>query len=164
MTTAPDRNETRPSPPSRLRRAAWTACLLAALLAALPAALPRLSQWLLVPATARGLGLAELTADVRRLDFTGLDLGEITLGPEAGIRVAAVQADWTPTGLMRGRAERLRIMGLRVAIDGRDGTWSVRGLPGKGTARGGPDRGKGACGLLDPGPGRRLEKKMTSPA
>ena len=108
MTKAPDRNETRPSPPSRLRRAAWTACLLAALLAALPAALPRLSQWLLVPATARGLGLAELTADVRRLDFTGLDLGEITLGPEAGIRVAAVQADWTPTGLMRGRAGRPR--------------------------------------------------------
>jgi len=97
--------------------------------AALRAALPRLAREFVVPMAASKLGIAHLDAEIRRADLSGLDLGEISLGPDAGIRVEAVQADWSLTGLMRGRVDRVRVMGLHVLAREENGTWTVRGLP-----------------------------------
>jgi hypothetical protein len=133
MKTDPARNETPPRPASLLRRAAVALCLLAgiaaALLVVLWAALPRLVEGLLVPAAAEKLDMPGLEADIRRMGLSGLDLGTISLGPDAGLDAEAVQADWSLAGLARGRADRVRIMGLRVTVTEEDGAWTVRGLP-----------------------------------
>ncbi len=106
------------------------ACIaIAVLLAALRAALPWLAEEIVMPELASRLDSPGLKADVRRADFSGLDLGEITLGPEAGILVAAIQADWSLSGLLAGRLDRLRVMGLRVTAREKDGAWAVPGLP-----------------------------------
>lgn len=133
MTTDPARNETRPRPARLLRGAAVALCLFAVvttlLCAAIWAALPRLAETLLLPAAAERLGITGLEADIRRIGLSGLDLGTITLGPDTGLDVAAVQADWSLAGLARGRADRVRIMGLRVSVTEENGAWKVRGLP-----------------------------------
>jgi hypothetical protein len=106
------------------------ACIaIAVILAALKAALPWLAEELVVPELAARLDSPGLRADVRRADFTGLDLGEITLGPESGVQAAAVQADWSLTGLLHGKLDRIRVMGLRVTAREDDGAWIVPGLP-----------------------------------
>ena len=136
---APCNNAPRPAP-RFLRRGVLALCVLAVVLAlavaALWAFLPRLIEDLAVPEAATRLNLPGLRADVRRLDFSGLDLGEISLGPGAGVSVAAVQADWSLAGLMDGRLDRVRIMGLRVRAVEENGVWTVPGLP---RAEGGGD-------------------------
>jgi hypothetical protein len=92
-------------------------------------ALPYLAQNVLVPAAAEKLGLPHLNIEIRRADLTGLDLGNISPGPDAGIRLDAVQVDWSPTGLLNGRVDRIRIMGLRIMAVEDEGQWSVPGLP-----------------------------------
>lgn len=133
MTTDPARNETRPRPARILRAAAVSLCIFAGIAAVLfvglPTLLPRLAENLLLPAAAERLGLPGLEVDIRRMGLTGLDLGTISLGPDAGLDAAAVQADWSLAGLARGRAERVQVMGLRVTVTEQDGTWTVRGLP-----------------------------------
>jgi len=118
-------------------------CLLAGvaavLLVVLWAALPRLAEVLLLPAAVERLGVPGLDADIRRVGLSGLDLGTISLGPDAGLEASAVQADWSLAGLARGRAEKVRVLGLRVTITEKDGAWVVRGLPrASGTAGSGP--------------------------
>jgi hypothetical protein len=116
--------------PARLLKGAiLVLAVLCLAVAALRAALPRLAREFVVPMAASKLGIAHLDAEIRRADLSGLDLGEISLGPDAGIRVEAVQADWSLTGLMRGRVDRVRVMGLHVLAREENGTWTVRGLP-----------------------------------
>ena len=133
MPEATSQSSPPPTAPRHPRR--WVAvfrtaaCVLILAMAALWALLPRLIEDLAVPEAAARLNMPGLRADVRRLDFSGLDLGEITLGPEGGVRVAAVQADWSLAGLMHGRLDRVRVMGLRVRALEDNGTWTVPGLP-----------------------------------
>ncbi|WP_459827093.1 hypothetical protein [Desulfomicrobium salsuginis] len=140
MTTDPARNETRPRPTRPLRRIAAALCLLAGvaavLLVVLWAALPRLAEGLLLPVAAERLGVPGLAVDIRRVGLSGLDLGTISLGPDAGLEASAVQADWSLSGLARGRADTVRVMGLRVTITEKDGVWVVRGLPRAAAAAG----------------------------
>jgi hypothetical protein len=101
-------------------------CLITVLLWA---ALPHVAGTMLIPAAAAKLGLPGLDVEIRHAGPMGLDLGTVSLGPDAGIRIEAVQADWSPAGLLAGRVDRVRVMGLRVTVVESDGHWSVRGLP-----------------------------------
>ena len=108
-------------------------CLIAFLLWA---ALPHLARTVLVPMAAAKLGLPGLDIEIRHAGPTGLDLGGISLGPDAGVGIEAVQADWSPVGLLAGRVDRIRVMGLRVTVVESEDGWSIRGLPAMGESNG----------------------------
>ena len=118
-------------PPGRhfLRGLTVLLSLLCLVLAGLWIALPKLAQTLLVPALAQALNAPDLRVDVRRMDFSGLDLGEITLSGEDGQKIRAVLVDWSLSGLLRGRVDAIRIYGLAISVRKNAGRWEVPGLP-----------------------------------
>lgn len=138
---APDDQNSNPAPRGLIRFVrplVFTLAVFSLILAGLWITLPRLAQGLLVPMLASALGMPHLSVDIRRADFSGLDLGEISLAPNSGIRATAVQVDWSLDGLLRGRVERVRVMGLHLLARETDGKWAVRGLP---EAQKSPDAG-----------------------
>jgi len=129
---APDDQNANPAPRGLIRFVrplVFTLAVFFLILVGLWIALPRLTQELLVPMLASALGMPHMSVDIRRADFSGLDLGEISLAPDSDIRTTAVQVDWSLDGLLRGRVDRVRIMGLHVLARETDGKWAVRGLP-----------------------------------
>jgi hypothetical protein len=115
---------------NRLPRALVVSVVLACLvLTGLLLSLPRLAQELIVPALVRALQAPELSIDIRRVDFSGLDLGQISLAEDGDITVSAVLVDWSLTGLAHGRIDRVRILGLNARGAKRNGQWEVTGLP-----------------------------------
>ena len=126
----PPRTPPQPKRSGRLLKALFLALAALCLILGLAwAALPHLARNVLVPAAAARLGLPQLDVEIRHAGPTGLDLGNISLGPHAGIRAEAVQVDWSVAGLLSGRVDRVRIMGLRITVAENDGTWSIPGLP-----------------------------------
>lgn len=135
MPTATSPETDRPGPPNKPRGRrilgglAVLFLLLCIALAGLWMALPRLAQEFLVPALAQTLNAPDLSIDIRRADFSGLDLGEISLSPEVGPRARAVLVDWSLSGLIEGRIDRVRVFGLEVPARKADDAWEVPGLP-----------------------------------
>lgn len=119
----------RPALPRLLRGLLFVIALFCLVLATLWIFLPRIAQELLVPALAKTLHAPELDMDIRRAGFTGLDLGEISLSGDAGPAAGAVLVDWSLTGLLRGRIDRIRILGLQIQVRKNGETWEVPGLP-----------------------------------
>lgn len=76
----------------------------------------------------KALNAPQFSAEVRRVDFSGLDLGRIRLGPEAGLAIDAIQMDWSVAGLLQARIETVRVLGLRVVARETDGVWNVPGI------------------------------------
>jgi hypothetical protein len=111
---------------SRLAAFLAAFCLL---LAGLWITLPWLAQELIVPMLASALRTPHLSADIRRADFSGLDLGEVSLAPNSGIRTGAILVDWSLSGLLQGRVDRVRVLGLQILVREQDGKWEVPGLP-----------------------------------
>ena len=128
----PERRKSNLRPKSQIRLGNRLAVFLGAfclLLAGLWIALPWLAQELLVPMLASALRTPHLSADIRRADFSGLDLGEVTLAPDSGIRTGAILVDWSLSGLLQGRVDRVRVLGLQILVREQDGKWEVPGLP-----------------------------------
>ena len=98
-------------------------------LAAIPAVLPGLIESLIVPRLAASLDMPQFRVDVRRADLSGLDLSEVSFGPETGIAIDAVLADWSFRGLLQGRLDKVRVLGLRVLARETEGGWEIPGLP-----------------------------------
>lgn len=98
------------------------------LLGATYAALPWLARTMLTPVIREALGVPEFVMDVRRLGLGGLDLGPVNLGPEAGVRVGAVQIDWTWSDLIQGRLRTIQVHGLELELRESESGWSVPGL------------------------------------
>jgi len=118
------------SPIRRILRGLVVVLVLACIvLAGLWIALPRLAQEFVVPMLAKSLNAPELRMDIRRADFSGLDLGEISLSRDAGIGTRAVLIDWSISGLLQGRIDRVRIFGLEVFASKINGKWEIPGLP-----------------------------------
>lgn len=107
------------------------------ILAGLMIALPRLAQDFVLPVLAKALHSPDLHIDIRRVDFSGLDLGEITIAPEAGLKAKAVLIDWSMTGLLQGRIDRLRVLGLEVSARKNNEKWEVPGLAALDNSSGG---------------------------
>ena len=147
MSTAngPEPDKSRPktqAPPSgspirRVLRGLTLVLVLACIiLAGLWVALPRLAQEFIVPVLANTMNAPDMRLDIRRVDFSGLDLGEITISPEAGLAARAVLIDWSITGLLQGRIDRVRIFGLEVLARKTTAQWEVPGLPAFETSAG----------------------------
>lgn len=133
---APTDNQTPRRPSGRLRILAAAVCALLLALGALRLSLPWLAARLAVPMLASALHVPHLDVDVRRVDFSGLDIGGITLGDQGGIRTRAVLVDWSLTGLVRGELDGIRILGLEVLLRKRGDAWQIPGLPTAGTDAG----------------------------
>ncbi len=140
MSTANDPEPDKTAPQARRRpaRTALTLLLRGLLFFAVPfclvlaglwIALPRIAEEFLVPVLAGSLHAPELSVDIRRADLTGLDLGEISLSRDKGLTAGAVLIDWSLPGLLRGRIDRVSILGLEVRVCKNGGKWEVPGLP-----------------------------------
>ena len=132
----PDKSSPReqePPPGSATRRIlfglAVVLVLICMILAGLWIALPRLAQDFFVPVLAKTLNAPDIHVDIRRADFSGLDLGKISLSDDGGLGAKAVLIDWSMTGLLQGRIDRVRIFGLEIAAHKNNDTWEVPGLP-----------------------------------
>ena len=129
--SSPRAQDPPPISPSRrvLRGLTVVLVLVCIILAGLWVALPRLAQEFFVPALAKTLNAPDLRIDIRRADFSGLDLGEISISPDAALGAKAVLIDWSISGLMQGRIDRVRIFGLDVSARKNAEKWEVPGLP-----------------------------------
>jgi hypothetical protein len=132
----PDKSSTQaksPPTPSAARRVLRGLTIVLALgcivLAGLWVALPGIAQVFVVPMLAKSLNAPDLRIDIRRADFSGLDLGEVSLARDAGVQARAVLIDWSVSGLLRGRVDRIRVLGLGVSARKNNGKWEVPGLP-----------------------------------
>jgi hypothetical protein len=134
----PETQAPQPSSPTRrvLRGLVAVLVLVCIILAGLMVALPRLAQEFFVPVLAKTMNAPDMRIDIRRVDFSGLDLGEITISPEAGLAARAVLIDWSISGLMQGRIDRVRIFGLEVSARKTTAKWEVPGLPAFETSAG----------------------------
>ena len=121
-----------PVPPPIHRRAACRApvavCVFLLLLCALWASLPRIAHYAAAQA-ARALGVPDLQLEIRGISPWSLDLGTVSPGPNSGLSAQAVYVDFSPTGLSRGRVDRLRVMGLDITVSQSDSGWEISGLP-----------------------------------
>ena len=97
-------------------------------LLAVHTALPWLAQTLLTPMVRDALQAPALEADIRRLSLTGMDMGVVSLGPDSGLRIAAVHADWTLSGLLRKRLDSVHILGLEAELRETASGWELPGL------------------------------------
>jgi hypothetical protein len=129
--TAPkvDNQPAKRAPARLLRGLLFFLMLFCLVLAGLWIALPRIAQELLVPVLARSLQAPELRVDIRRADFRGLDLGDISLSREHGLTAGAVLVDWSLSGLLQGRIDRVNVLGLEVRVRRNGGKWEIPGLP-----------------------------------
>lgn len=132
----PDKSNTQaksPPAPSAARRVLRGLTVVLALgcivLAGLWVALPGIAQVFVVPMLAKSLNAPDLRIDIRRADFSGLDLGEVSLARDAGVQARAVLIDWSVSGLLRGRVDRIRVLGLGVSARKNNGKLEVPGLP-----------------------------------
>ena len=129
--TAPqvENQPARTAPARLLRGLLFFLVLFCLVLAGLWIALPRIAQEFLVPVLTRSLHAPELNVDIRRADFTGLDLAEISLSHEHGLTAGAVLIDWSLSGLLQGRIDRVRVLGLEVRVRKDGEKWKIPGLP-----------------------------------
>lgn len=73
-------------------------------------------------------GLSIDRLEVRSIGFAGATLGGIRLAGEGAPSVAGLFVGWTLAGLMRGRADTLRVDGLRLTARYRDGKLVIPGV------------------------------------
>jgi hypothetical protein len=92
--------------------------LVAALSVAAAVVLPGYVENHLLPRLGKSVGLNPVDMRVRRIGMWGSDLGPIRLTADGApaITVAAVQVDYSPWGLIRGKIDGLTIVGLGVPI------------------------------------------------
>ncbi len=119
----------RKAPTRLLRGLLFFLMLFCLVLAGLWIALPRIVQEFVVPMLAGSLHAPELSVDIRRADFNGLDLGEVSLSHEQGLTAGAVLIDWSLSGLLQGRIDRVSILDLEVRVRKNDEKWEIPGLP-----------------------------------
>ncbi|MCF6290248.1 MAG: YdbH domain-containing protein [Desulfobacterales bacterium] len=72
----------------------------------------------------------EFRLDVRRVGITGIDLGELEVGPPArpALSWSALQLDFSPAGLFKKRIKRLVVSGLTVRTRYLDNRLTLAGL------------------------------------
>ncbi|GBC63390.1 hypothetical protein DENIS_4384 [Desulfonema ishimotonii] len=78
----------------------------------------------------RDAGFRDFSWHVRRVGFTGADVGHIRIGPEDGppISIRSVQIDYSVSRLFRREIDGITISGVELHCDLTDGNLTVRGL------------------------------------
>ncbi|MEJ5348013.1 MAG: YdbH domain-containing protein [Desulfosoma sp.] len=87
-----------------------------------------LGRNLALPMLQRALAGATLEVDLRRLDLAGLETGMFRLGTEGGLRWRAARVDWTLPGVLRGRLDRVELLGVEIQPAHDERGWHVPGL------------------------------------
>ena len=94
--------------------------------------LPLAAERVFLPQVFKAAGIREYHLPVRRLDFFGMNLGALRIGPETapGIVVASFSAAYHPGGLMRRRVARVTLAGVRILVRAnQEGGFEIPGLP-----------------------------------
>ena len=94
-------------------------------------------------------GIAPASVEVARIDGSRLELRGLRAGAEGQLSIDAIDADYTPGLLWRGRVGALRIAGVRLTGEIVDGEPRFGGLEGRADAEG-PGGGTAGAGLRLP--------------
>jgi len=86
-------------------------------------------QVLVLPAIVRravsralsGLGLADVTFEVRGASFWQTELARVSVGREGLARVGAIGVDYSPSSLLKGRVQTIWVTGAEIEIGIKDG-------------------------------------------
>lgn len=106
--------------------------LLAVMLLAAYILLPLAAERLLLPLVVQAIGIPDHDLPVRRVGLFGMDLGTLRIGPAAapGISVVSLSVAYNPADLLKRRASRVTLEGVRVLVrEGSDGRFEIPGLP-----------------------------------
>ena len=78
---------------------------------------------------AKALGV-DLSCDVRRIGLTGLDVVSLRVGDavEPGLVLDSLRLDYTLSGLLEKRIDRIAVSGLAIYVEEVDGVTSLRGI------------------------------------
>ncbi len=84
----------------------------------------------LIPEIAARLGGDDITFKIRRIHFTGTDLGPIIIGDpkRPALEAETVRIDYTPAQLYKKHVERIVISGVTLHARYQDGVFTLRGL------------------------------------
>ncbi|MBW1840671.1 MAG: YdbH domain-containing protein [Deltaproteobacteria bacterium] len=84
----------------------------------------------LLPEMARNAGFSEYVCDVRNVDFSGADLGPVTIGGRRhpALSIDSVQMDYTLSGLYNREIERIFISGIELSCELKNGKWIIHGF------------------------------------
>lgn len=119
------------------------AAALVVLLLAIGIYLPTYLETRLLPRWSAKAGIDLQTVHIRRIGWNGADLGPIRLAasPDIVVEIAAVQIDYSPTGLIRKEVEAVVISGVRIELTIGDGGALPDRVPEEGRARTAPAGG-----------------------
>lgn len=92
----------------------------------LQAVLPWLLHHVVTPALGQALQ-TPVSIEIRRADFSGLDLGPIRVGEQGDLCLEAVHIDWSLTGLIQGQVDQIRLLGLTLVLREENG-WVLPGF------------------------------------
>ncbi|MFH2219234.1 MAG: YdbH domain-containing protein [Pseudomonadota bacterium] len=92
--------------------------------------LPTYIESKILPEMARKAGISEYACDMRRIDFSGLDLGPLRIGDaeKPAISIDSIQIDYTYSGLYRNEIERVALSGIELFCEYKNGKFSIRGF------------------------------------
>jgi len=90
--------------------------------------IPNYVESKLLPEMIRKAGISEYACEVRRIDFSGADLGSLRIGDRKNpaLSIAAVQIDYSPTGLYRMEIERIALNGIELSCEYKDGEFIIQ--------------------------------------
>jgi hypothetical protein len=95
--------------------------------------LPAYVESKLIPRIGKDLGFEKVACDVRRIGFTGADLGSLRIGDfeKPALIVDSIQMDYALTGLWKGRVEKVLLSGIVLYCEVNTGRLAIRGLNSK---------------------------------
>ncbi|MFC1488494.1 hypothetical protein ACFL6B_01460 [Thermodesulfobacteriota bacterium] len=90
--------------------------------------IPNYVESKVLPEMARKAGISEYACEVRRIDFSGTDLGALRIGDQKNpaLSIASVQIDYSPTGLYRMEIERIALNGIELSCEYKDGEFIIQ--------------------------------------
>ncbi|MCF6156991.1 MAG: hypothetical protein E3K32_00135 [wastewater metagenome] len=99
------------------------------ILAAVYFSISRYVEWSILPKLSQDMGI-HVECDARRIDFTGIDLGELKLGSSDTTTVFAksIRLDYSPLRLFKQHIDTIVIDGLRLQCELVDGSFVIPGF------------------------------------
>lgn len=84
----------------------------------------------LIPRLAKEVGLEKLACEVRRIGFTGIDVGSLRIGDcdKPALTIDSIRLDYSVSGLIRSHIEKLVVGGMVLYCEFVDGKWTIRDL------------------------------------
>lgn len=105
-------------------------CMAGSALLVIQVILPGLLESKLLPRIADRIGIQELGCRIRRIGFTGTEMGPVTMGPAKApaLSVDTLLVEYRPIELFQGEVQNVRLSGVRLQGAFQDGVFSFPGL------------------------------------